>query len=147
MTVRISHILLALAMLGPVGCSISDSLSDSSNSSSESVSNSSNSISRSSSPEDTKTSYRDDVRNYTAGYAKAGGQVNDAYQKQLADLAKRHGISNWENSDSTFRGVGEGLGQAKVGQPELDAYMTGLARSDADKRKAMQEGYNSQKQQ
>jgi hypothetical protein len=86
------------------------------------------------------------VRTYTAGYAKGGGQVDDAFQKQLAELAGRHGVSNWEDADATFQGLGEGLGQAGVGQLELDAYMEALARSDSNKRKAMQEGYNSKKQ-
>ncbi len=145
MMARFGYLLLALVALSSLGCASSESFSDSSNSSSESVSNSSNALSRSSSPDGAKTSYRDDVRSYTAGYARGGGQINDAYQKQLAQLARRHGISNWEDSKTTFRGVGEGLGQAGVGQPELDMYMAGLARSDADKRKAMQEGFNSQK--
>ena len=139
------HMLLGLVMLIPLGCASSDSSASSAKSSGSSA-DSSGSSSRSSSPADTKATYRDELRTYTAGYAKGGGQADDAYQRQLGEIAKRYGISNWENSEVTYRGVGEGLGQAGASLPLLASYMDGLAHRDAEKRKAMLEGYNSKKQ-
>ncbi len=128
--------LVSLLMVLPLGCSISDSFSDSS----KSFSDSSASLSKSSSPDDSKSAYRHDIREYTAAYTKSGGQF-DAFQKKLGELAKKHDVTNWEDELATYRGVGEGLGQGAVSQTQLATYMDGLARSDAQKRQAMQEGY------
>src|SRR5687768_12906392 len=95
------HAVLVLVMLMPLGCASSDSSASSAKSSGSSA-DSSGSSSRSSSPADAKATYRDELRTYTAGYAKAGGQVDDAYQKELGDIARRYGISDWENSETTF---------------------------------------------
>jgi len=132
------HILLALVALLSAGCASSDSSSDSSTSPFRSSS--------SSSPQEVSSAYGDEVRTYTAGYARAGGQVDDAYRKQLTEIAKKYGVSNWQDEKATFRAVGEGLGQAGAAQSQVDAYMNALAGNDADKRKAIQDGYNSKKQ-
>jgi hypothetical protein len=140
----VSSLLLVSALVMPLGCASSDSSASSAKSSGSSA-DSSGSSSRSSSPAEGKAAYRDELRTYTAGYAKAGGQVDDAYQKELGEIARRYAISNWEDSDTTFRAVGEGLGQSGAGSSQLAAYIDKLARGDADKRRAMLEGYNSRK--
>jgi hypothetical protein len=101
--------------------------------------------SSSSSPEETSSAYSDEVRSYTAGYARAGGLADDAYRRQLGEIAKKYGVSNWQDTKATFRAVGEGLGQAGVGQSQVDAYVNSLAAADTDKRKAVQDGYNAMK--
>ena len=68
--------LVALAALGPLGCSISTSPSDSSESSSDSSGSLSDS-SGSSSPSSKEAQYRNDVRDFTAAYVKSGGRLED----------------------------------------------------------------------
>ena len=98
-TVRSRLLLLgffvALVFLGPLGCSISTSPSDSSESASDSsgsLSDSSGSSFGSSSPEGKEAAYRDDVRDYTAAYVKSGGRIAD-FDRKLGGLARSRGIS------------------------------------------------------
>src|SRR5437016_7176008 len=77
--------------------------------SSKSSTRSSASISRSS--PGGKASYREDVRTYTAANVKSQGPV-DAFEKQLGELARRNGVTNREDDETTYVGIGEGLGDA-----------------------------------
>ena len=130
-----SWLLLLAVLLIPLGCSFSASSKSSSESSSGS-----------SSPGD--TAYYDDVRSTTEAYAKAGGPF-DAYQKQLGDLAKQRGVTNWEENLGTYAAIGEGLGQAKASQGLVDTFKSRLApagsANSADKQAAIQKGYDSTK--
>jgi hypothetical protein len=140
-------VLVALAALGPLGCSISTSLSDSSESASDSsgsLSDSSASSSGSSSPEGKEAVYRDDVRDYTAAYVKSGGRIAD-FDKKLGELARSRGITNWEENMATYEGIGRGLGKAGVDGVELDTYVRNLAGGDPKKVAAIQKGYESAK--
>jgi hypothetical protein len=134
----IGWLLVLAVLLVPLGCSISAS--------SKSSSDSSASSSGSSSPGD--TAYFDDVRSTTEAYAKSGGPF-DAYQKQLGDLAKQHGVTNWEENLGTYAAIGEGLGQAKASQGLVDTFKARLApagtANSADKQAAIQKGYDSKK--
>ncbi len=128
-------LLLVAVLLIPLGCSFSASSKSSSESSSGS-----------SSPGD--TAYYDDVRSTTEAYAKSGGPF-DAYQKQLGDLAKQRGVTNWEENLGTYAAIGEGLGQAKASQGLGDTFKSRLAppgsANSADKQAAIQKGYDSKK--
>jgi hypothetical protein len=135
--------LLVLVVLGPAGCSVSESVKGSSDSAGAS-SDSSTSLSRSSSRGGEETQYRDDVREYTAAYLRTGGQF-DAFQRGIGDLARKHNITNWEESMVTYEGVGEGLAQGKATNVQLKAYLDGFAGQDPGKRAAMQKGYDSKK--
>ena len=130
--------LLLAVLLIPLGCSISAS--------SKSSSDSSASSSGSSSPGD--TAFYDDVRSTTEAYAKSGGPF-DAYQKQLGDLAKQRGVTNWEENLGAYAAIGEGLGQAKASQGLVDTFKERLAPASApnsaDKQAAIQKGYDSKK--
>ena len=131
-------LLLMAVVLIPLGCSFSAS--------SKSSSDSSASSSGSSSPGD--AAYFDDVRSATEAYAKSGGPF-DAYQKQLGDLAKQRGVTNWEENLGTYAAIGEGLGQAKATQGLVDTFKERLAPpsspSSADKQTAIKKGYDSKK--
>ena len=135
--------LLLLVLLVPAGCSLSASSKGSANSS-ESSSDSSASSSRSSSAESAETQYKNDVREYTAAYMKSGGQF-DAFRRGIGDLARKHSLTNWEESTVTYEGIGEGLGQGQATGVQLKAYMDGLAGQDQAKRSAMQKGYDAKK--
>ena len=134
---------LALVLILPQACSFSTSSKGSSDSSGSS-SDSSGSSSRSSSPESAESQYKNDVREYTAAYVKTGGQF-DAFRRGIGDLAKKHNITNWEDSSVTYEGIGEGLGVTGASQIQLKAYMDGLAGQDAAKRASMQKGYDAKK--
>jgi hypothetical protein len=129
-------LLLLAIVLVPLGCSFSAS--------SKSPSDSSASSSGSSSPGD--TAYFDDVRSATEAYAKSGGPF-DAYQKQLGDLAKQRGVTNWEENLGAYAAIGEGLGLAKASQGLVDTFKERLAPpsslNSADKQTAIQKGYDS----
>lgn len=136
-------VLILLPLLLIQGCSFSASSKGSSDSSGSS-SDSSASSSGSSSPESAEAKYRNDVREYTAAYVKTGGQF-DAFRRGLGDLAMKHGITNWEASTVTYEGIGEGLAEASANEVQLKAYMDGIAGQDADRRAAMQKGYDAAK--
>lgn len=134
----LAWLLLLAVLLAPLGCSFSAS--------SKSSSDSSASSSRSSSPGD--SAYLDDVRSTTEAYAKSGGPF-DAYQKKLGDLAKQHGITNWEENLAAYVAIGEGLGEAKASPGLVESFKERLAppgtSSGADKRTAIQKGFESRK--
>jgi hypothetical protein len=75
---------------------------------------------------------------------KSGGQF-DAFTRGLGDLAKKHGITNWEDNEATYVGIGKGLGVAKVTQMQVDTYKTNLGAADPKKQAAIQKGYDSEK--
>ena len=138
-------LLVSFAALGPLGCSLSTSPSDSSESSSDSsgsFSDSSKSSSGSSSPDGKQSAYRDDVRDYTAAYVKSGGRIAD-FDRKLGELARSRGITNWEENMTTYEGIGRGLGKAGVNGLELDTYVQNLAGGDPAKVAAMRKGYES----
>jgi hypothetical protein len=140
----VAVLLLSGVLALPEGCSFSASSRGSANSS-ESSSDSSASSSRSSSPESAEAQYKNDVREYTAAYVKTGGQF-DAFRRGIGDIAKKHNITNWEESTVTYEGIGEGLGEARVSDLQLKAYLDGVAGQDTGKRVAMQKGYDAKKE-
>ena len=129
--------LIIPALLILAGCSLSTSsrsLSDSSDSSESS--------SRSSTSKERRSRYREDVRSYTATYVKSGGPF-DAFEKELGELARRHGVTNWEDDQTTYVGLGEGLGDAAVREAQLETYKAIFSRSDPLKMQAIQQGYDT----
>lgn len=100
----------------------------------------SNSLSRSSSRE---AAYREDVRDYTAAHLQSGGTI-DELRRQIASLAAKHGITDWENNESTFRAIGAGLAKAGYRQVQVDAFKKNMASTDAQA-KWIQKGYDTQR--
>jgi hypothetical protein len=138
-------IALAMTWLAIGGCSFSDSsksISDSISGSSKSFSDSSTSSSPSDDASSGKaeTSYRDDVRGFTAAYVRDGGDFT-SFQRGLAAIARRHGISDWEASATTWTGVGAGLRSAGASADQRAALTDELAGDDAAKRRDIERGY------
>ncbi len=132
---------LSFLILAFVGCSFvdsSESISDSSGKSSEGISHSISS----SSPEDSKSAYRNDIRDYTSAYVKSGGQI-DYFWRDVGTIAEKHGISNWEADNTTYVGIGEGLAKANVNSTELSVYKQHLTGFDQKKMQDIQKGYDS----
>jgi hypothetical protein len=86
--------------------------------------------------------YLEDVRSYTAANVR-GGVPLETFQKELGDLARAHGLTNWEDDGTTYLGIGEGLSDAAVGPAQLEMYKTSLSRSDPAKMQAIQRGYDT----
>jgi hypothetical protein len=127
-------IALGLTLVVIAGCSISDSsvsISDSIGSSSDSSASSSRSRS---------AAYQDDVRDFAAAWDKSGGQY-DEFQSQVARLASKHGISDWENNKATWVGVGAGLRRGGVAGTPFETYKQNLTGGDADRMSWLQQGY------
>jgi hypothetical protein len=141
-----ARVLLIPVLLLLVGCSLSTSSQSASDSSasSESSSRSSASSSRSStsSSEGRQSRYREDVRSSTAAYVRSGAPI-DVFERQLSELARSHGLTNWEEDEATYIGIGAGLGDAAVGKAQLETYKASFSRSDPFKMQAIQRGYDT----
>jgi hypothetical protein len=119
------------------GCSFSESSSSPFEWSSDSSASSSGSSSR-----DRSAEYRNDVRDYAAAYVQSGGDF-DTFTRGLANIAAKHGVSNWEADNNTYVGIGQGLKKAGLTPMQLDVWKTNLAKGDASKAAAIQKGYDS----
>ncbi|HSP98082.1 MAG TPA: putative lipoprotein [Candidatus Dormibacteraeota bacterium] len=135
---RLRPVLVGTGLLLLVGCSISESVKSSFESSSASLGSSSGS-SASSSRE--RESYRNEVRDYTSAYVKSGGQYEN-FTRGLDSIAARHNVTNWEDDQDTYVGIGAGLKAANVTQAQFTVWQTNLAGSDATKAASMQKGFS-----
>ena len=134
--VQAIHAILFMTLLCAVtGCSISTSISDSVSSPFKSSSDSSTS-----SPADRTESYLYDIRDYTEAYVKSSSDI-EGFKKGLASIAEKHGVTNWEADQTTFRGIGKGLAKAGATQMQVEVYKTNLAMGDPVKSAAIQKGY------
>jgi len=125
------------------GCSFSASSKGSSNSSESSsdiVSSPFTSSSGSSSPED---AYREEVKDFTASYLKSGGNAAQLEQ-EVGKIAEKRGISDWENNEATYVGIGKGLHKAGLKQAELDGFKASLG-ATGQKAEWIQDGYDQRK--
>jgi hypothetical protein len=113
---------------------------DSISASSKSLSSPFASSSKSSSPE---TAYREDVSDYTAAHLQSGG-TPDELRRQIGILAEKHGITDWENNQSTFRAIGQGLAKAGYRQVQVDAFKNNIAKTP-EQAKWIQEGYDEKR--
>jgi hypothetical protein len=131
--VRALAALVGLSLLPACG-----SLSKSSDSSSAIISSPITSSSKSSSPED---AYREDVRDFTAAHVQSGGGAADL-RAEIGKLAAKHGISDWEANQATYRGIGQGLAKAGYKQLQVDAFKNNLA-DTPEQAEWIQKGYDS----
>jgi len=134
-------VLAALLTIAAWGCSISVS-SRSSSHMSESASESSESSSESSPDGDDDHAYRDDVRDETVAYLAAGDDFT-TFQSALGEVARRHGVVDWEASRTTYVGIGAGLAAADAGAETLARVAALVAGPDAGRRQALRAGYDS----
>lgn len=132
-----SAALVALVAIGTAACG---SLSDSSTSISKSISSPLESSSRSSSPGD---AYREEVRDFTAAYLTSGGDPSHLLD-EVATVARKNGVTDWERNEDTFRGIGAGMAKAGKKQAELDAYKRTIA-GDEQQARWMQSGYDGER--
>lgn len=139
MTWRTLYVVAVMLLLTTVvGCSFSDSSASISNSISSPFASSS-----ASSPGG--EAYQNDVADYTYAHFISSNQF-DVFWKGLANVAERHGITNWEADDATYLGIGRGIRRAKLSQTQLDVMAKNLSGGDAKKMKLIQQGYDSEQQ-
>src|SRR5512139_103768 len=129
--VRIGAVVLSLAL--PLAACVSLSKS-----SSQIISSPITSLSKSSSPE---AAYREDVRDFTAAHIQSGGSA-EQLRREIGSLAARHGISDWERNESTYRAIGEGLAKAGYRQLQVDAFKKNIA-DTPEQAEWLQNGYDS----
>lgn len=125
---------LSLSLTGCVMSSISESsgsISDSSTSSSKSSKSSS---------DEKKESYLRDIKQYTAVYIRANGDMN-GLTKGLAAISEKHGVTDWEAYSATFLGIGEGFAKAALTQEQTDQNAALLAQGDQVKVAMIQQGF------
>ncbi len=137
--------LAALLSATALGCSFSyssESISDSVSASSRSVSASSESSSPASDTQRAKRDalYEEDVRDFTAAYVRRGGDLA-VFQRGLAEVALRHGVSDWEAVPATWSGVGAGLRRAQASESQVQEITSALAGDDATRQREIARGY------
>ena len=115
------------------GCSISYS----GGKSSDSISASSDSISDSSSSDDDETAestanaYGEDIAAATKRYALYQAE-REQFMQTISNIARNHGIVDWEQEKLTYTAMGRGLKQAGINEQYIGelAYFSSLAGSD-----------------
>ena len=87
--------------------------------------------------------YREEVKDFTASYVKSGGNAAQLEQ-EVGKIAEKRGISDWENNEATYVGIGKGLHKAGLNQAELDGYEASLG-DTKEKADWIQDGYDERK--
>ena len=129
--------LLAVALSAAFGCSFSAS--------SEAISKSISSPFRSSS-ESSKTDaahYREEVADYAQGFASAGGGDVVSFQRGLAGIATKRGISDWESNRDTWKSLGVGLGRTKISEATFAGFVDSWSEGEPTRSDLMREGFRS----
>jgi hypothetical protein len=138
---------LALCACGALACSFSYS-SESSSDSSKHSSDSSVTSSDSSSPDrkdDDKqsSSFDQDVEQYTLAFVQAGGSQGESFFSGLGDLARQHGVSDWESDPAAWEAIGRGLARSPASTAQRTAYQTAWTGGDAARQGAVAKGISS----
>jgi hypothetical protein len=106
----------------------------------------SSSESSASSLKSSETRYREEIRDATVAYVREGGDP-EAFRARLAEIARFHGVSDWDGNQATWEGVGEGLARAKVTGVALESQKTTLTGSEPVRMNWIQTGYDRAKSQ
>ncbi|MBW2269811.1 MAG: putative lipoprotein [Deltaproteobacteria bacterium] len=133
--------LLAFVLSAGVGCSFSKSISMSIKGISKSVSSPLRSSSDSSQSDATR--YRDEVADYAQGFVISGGGDISGFQRGLAGIAEKHGISDWESDPETWKSLGVGLGRTQITDAALEGFAEGWAAGDSARSDLMRQGFES----
>ncbi len=138
-TIRVLLLFVLIAGLSSTGCSKSST----SEASSESSSGSSASSSGSSSPSSGEAGYVIDVRDFTTEWVLSGGDAG-AFKRRVTDIAKQDGITDWEQDEGTYRGIGRGLKKAGLSGQRYSDVAANLAGSDPQRTQWIQKGFDAE---
>jgi hypothetical protein len=131
--------LLAVGLSAVLGCSFSKS--------SKSISNSISSPFRSSSASSKSDAahYREEVADYAQGFVTGGGGEVSSFQRGLAGIAEKRGISDWESNEDTWKSLGVGLGRTEVTDASFAGFVESWAGGDSTRSDQMREGFESER--
>ncbi len=138
-SLKLTFFLIAVGIAAP-GCSISYSLGKSS----DSVGSISESSSPSDSAEIANQTYRSDLSNFTVVAVKSGESA-EGFLRGLSHVAEEFGITDWERERVTYLGIGAGLRQAGVKEPDIIqlGFIKTLTAQEPQTMSAILEGYRS----
>jgi hypothetical protein len=143
MTIRPIIAAVVATAFATTGCSFSKSSESSSDSSVSPFKIASSPLESSSDSSETKqAAYEREVRDYTAEFVHSSRGTLKSYRSRLSDLAKSHGITDWESDDSTYIAIGRGLRKADLGRPQYEAFKQSMSEGDGGKLKAIEQGYD-----
>lgn len=128
---------LLVASIAAPGCFKSSTFQASSESSSGSSASSSGS---SSGP----SAYVRDVRDYTTQWVLSGGDAT-ALRSEIAKIAKKRGVSDWEQDEQTYLGIGRGLKKSGVKGDRYEQLKAMLSGPNPDSGKWIDAGYQKEK--
>ncbi len=85
--------------------------------------------------------YLRDIRAVTTAQLR---RSNDLYtfRKEVARVAKKHGISDWEARRTTWFGIGEGIAATDLSSVQAQKTIALLGETHPDRVKTMQRGYD-----
>jgi hypothetical protein len=135
---QIIRVALACLLLSAVasGCAW---ISNSSRSVSKSVSSPLRSSSRSSGGAE-DPAYMKEIRDFSYGFAKSGGDAG-AFARGIGSLASRRGIQNWEEDEDTCRAIGEGFRDSGIGKSASEELIGRSVPLDSQAAAWMRAGY------
>ena len=120
-----------------------ESSSDSSAASSRSSSSPFRWSSDSSSPSDASSlAYQRDVTDYTAKVAASEGDVQ-SFQRDLSAIAEGHGVTDWEQDDSTYLAIGRGLAKAGLSRQRFHEFAAQLSTESRSQLALVRSGYET----
>ena len=129
---------LTLAATILTGCSFSESSSNSSHNLFDISSSPFTSSSDSST--NAQEEFENDVADYTHEFVGSSTGTMDQFREHLSELAKDHGITNWESDLNTYTGIGRGLKKAKLSKPLISAFTESISDNDSMKKQAIEDG-------
>ncbi len=133
----------ASGSLSRLAFSASDSTSALLKSLSTSVSSISDSIS-SATKEEKESSYRHDIKSTLVLFYKHPTNQVDL-EKDLALVAKEHGIPNWKHNGNTYLGIGQGLKASGANEKEFNEIVARITENNHQMADLLKEGYISLK--
>jgi hypothetical protein len=131
--------LSAVGLSAVFGCSFSAS----SKSISNSISSPFRSISKSS--KSNATRYREEVADYARGFVTGGGGDVSSFQRGLAGIAEKRGISDWESNGDTWKSLGVGLGRTEITDASFAGFVESWAGGDSTRSDQMRQGFRSER--
>ncbi len=73
----------------------------------------------------------------------SGGEVG-AFKRRVAEIAKQDGITDWEQDEGTYRGIGRGLKKAGLSGQRFSDVSANLAGSDPKRTQWIQKGFDAE---
>ena len=73
----------------------------------------------------------------------SGGDAG-AFKRRVTEIAKQDGITDWEQDEGTYRGIGRGLKKAGLSGQRYSDVAANLAGSDPQRTQWIQKGFDAE---